>query len=121
MVPECEQFRAGEKALLTLSGWFYAPDGVEYRAVFGTVKGVHSAQETLGVQTNRNSANWYVEIGNMIIAGCQVHYAVRTDICNLTSARGWHISDQQGFQEYSRPSAIYFADEFIFITNPSNP
>ena len=69
----------GKTALITTDDWFVAPDGRQYRAVFGTVTAVRDDQATLGIKTNRGSSNWYVEIGNMIIAGCQIHYAIRAD------------------------------------------
>ena len=73
----------GQTALLTLDHWFYAPDGRQYRAVFGRVNAVRSAEETLGIKTNAKSTNWYVEIGCMTVAGCQIHYAVRCEFCEL--------------------------------------
>ena len=69
----------GDQVLITCDGWFYAPDGEQYRAVFGTMKGVKDAESVLGISTNSRSTNWYVEIGNMIVAGCQVYYAIKTD------------------------------------------
>ena len=65
--------------LITTTSWFVAPDGRQYRAVFGKVTGVHSDAETLGIKTNRHSTNWYVTVGNMIVAGCQIHYVIKTD------------------------------------------
>ena len=69
--------------LVSTDNWFIAPDGASYRAVFGEVKGIHTAEETLGVQTNKHSTNWYLEIGNMMIAGCQISYAIRSDTCDF--------------------------------------
>ena len=100
----------GEKAIITTDNWFFAPDGQNYRAVFGTVKAVKSAEETLGVKTNSKSTNWYVEIGNMTLAGCQIHYAIKTDKCNEGKALGWTSSAEHGVKEYDLPCAIYFAD-----------
>jgi len=40
-------------------------------------------EETLGISTNRHSTNWYVQIGNLVIAGCQIHYAVKCDAVNF--------------------------------------
>jgi len=68
----------GKKYLITTDEWFIAPDGESYRAVFGTIKAVMSDEQTLGIKTNRGSTNWYVQIGSMFIAGCQIHYAVET-------------------------------------------
>jgi len=72
-------YEVGKRYLITTDGWFIAPDGEQYRAVFGTLKAVHSSETALGVKTNSRSTNWYVEIGGMMIAGCQIHYVARTD------------------------------------------
>lgn len=100
----------GDKAIITLDNWFYAPDGMTYRAVFGTIKAIRSSEETLGVKTNAKSTNWYVEIGRMTVAGCQIHYAVRSDRCNLGQAMDWRDKDGT-IIETMRPSAIFNADE----------
>lgn len=73
----------GDTVLLTTDNWFFAPDGRQYRAVFGTVYGIFNDHEVLGIKTNARSTNWYVGIGNMIVAGCQIHYAVKTDTCSF--------------------------------------
>lgn len=99
----------GQKALLTVDNWFYAPDGRQYRAVFGTVKAVRGSEETLGVRTNAKSTNWYVEIGCMTVAGCQIHYATRCDSCHLGPALDWRTSEG-GWAEGLRPSCIFDAD-----------
>jgi hypothetical protein len=103
----------GQRALITTDNWFYAPDGRTYRAVFGTVHAVRTAEESLGVKPNGRSTNWYIEIGNMTIAGCQVHYALRTDSCNLGQAQDFSESSEHGVREFARPSHIYFADGSI--------
>jgi len=72
----------GEKYLITAEDWFFAPDGENYRAVFGTVHGVIDAAEALGVKANARSTNWYVLIGDMLLAGCRVHYVLRADHYN---------------------------------------
>ena len=69
----------GDKVLVTTDNWFFAPDGECYRAVFGTVKAILKDEDTLGVKTNAKSTNWYASIGNMLIAGCQIHYVIKTD------------------------------------------
>jgi len=75
--------KIGEKFLITTDEWFYAPDGNSYRSVHGTVKGIFTDKEALGIETNRHSSNWYVQIGNMIVAGCQIHYVTKTDDVDL--------------------------------------
>lgn len=100
----------GCKALVSVDNWFYAPDGRMYRAVFGTVKAVRTAEESLGVRPNGKSANWYLEIGNVTIAGCQVHYAVRCEAVHCGPVKDWS-SSEGGFREFERPSGIYAADD----------
>lgn len=102
----------GDKALVTVDNWFYAPDGRQYRAVFGTVRAVRTAEDSLGVKPNGRSTNWYMEIGNLTVAGCQVHYSVRTDTCNALNVEDWITTpgaDGQA-QRYIRPCSVYFAD-----------
>lgn len=69
------------KYLITTDNWFYGPYGRLYRAAWGEV--VILGDNTLGVKTNARSSNWYAMIGteenNIIIAGCQIHYVIRTD------------------------------------------
>lgn len=101
----------GDQVLVTTDNWFYAPDGAQYRAVFGTVHAVRTAEDTLGVKPNSRSMNWYLEIGNMTIAGCQIHYVVKTDRAsvNLGDAQDWK-SGENAFEKFVRPSVIYNAD-----------
>ena len=72
-----EQF-AEYNFLVTLSGWFYAPDGRQYHGVWGRVA-IKKDDETLGIKTNNQSTNWYAVIGegekSVIVAGCQIKYA----------------------------------------------
>jgi hypothetical protein len=99
-----------EKYLITTDNWFVAPDGEQYKAIFGTVSAVLNDEETLGVKTNRGSSNWFVTIGNMIVAGCQIHYCIQTDEVN-------HAAVDQEFQhegelivQRENKSRIYIAD-----------
>jgi len=70
-----------EKYLITTDNWFLAPDGKQYKGVWGNVEIL--SDSFLGVKTNYRSANWFAKIGtennHVIIAGCQIHYAVKTD------------------------------------------
>ncbi len=50
------------KYLITTDSWFIAPDGKEYKAVWGEVKILED--KFLGISTNRNSSNWYAKIGS---------------------------------------------------------
>ena len=73
-----------DKYLIHCDQWFFAPDGNSYRAVWGTVHEIVDSKAALGVRTNAKSTNWYVVIGDMVIAGCQVHYAIRCDSVDFT-------------------------------------
>lgn len=99
----------GMKALLTTDAWFTAPDGREYRAVFGTVEGIYGDKETLGIATNRNSTNWYLKIGGMVIAGCQIHYAIVCDSVKTSDVDDWTQTDGR-IVRYTHPPTIYMAD-----------
>lgn len=96
--------KIGDEVLVTTNNFFYAPDGQQYRAVFGTVKALSDDKETLGISTNRHSTNWYIEVGNMLIAGCQVYYVIKTSYAMPNKHR--HC----GAEDVER-SHIYFADE----------
>jgi hypothetical protein len=102
-------FEIGKKYLVNVDGWFHAPDGKQYRAVFGTLKGIYSDTETLGVRTNARSANWYVQIGDTTVAGCRIHYVVQCDVCNLGEAEQWATVEGKNVRDMA-PSAIYGAD-----------
>lgn len=73
----------GKTYLVNSKEFFRGDDGRAYQAVWGTLNGIVDAEEMLGIKTNRNTSNWYVDIGNMQIAGCQVHQVIRCDTCNF--------------------------------------
>lgn len=68
------------KYLITTENWFYAPDGKQYRAVWGEVK-LLQTKEVLGVDPNRVTANWTLQVGtdedHILIGGCQINYSVK--------------------------------------------
>jgi hypothetical protein len=99
----------GKKALLTCDNFFVAPDGKQYRSVHGVVRGVFTSEETLGIKTNARSSNWYVMIGNMIIAGCQIHYAVRCEEVNSMDVEEQTWSAEGGLKTFLRKTVIYNA------------
>lgn len=107
-----EAFRGiaiGDRVLVTTSNWFYAPNGRTYRAAFGTLRSIQTAEQTLGVQPRQPSTNWYAQVGELLIAGCQIHYAVRTSTCELGDAEDWQIEGGKAHR-VTRPSAIFDAD-----------
>lgn len=100
----------GDKYLVTTDNWFFAPDGTSRKAVWGTLKAIHNSDYVLGFKPNRNSTNWYVELGNMTIAGCQIHYVIKTDEINFDTVTEFDTSTT-GVTEQQLPfSRIYNAD-----------
>lgn len=101
------------KYLITTDNWFFAPDGRQYKSIWGNVKVVEDS--ILGIKTNRNSSNWFIKIGkdetHVIIAGCQIHYAVKCDEKpNLSNVNDYHTSAEFGVKEFERPSQIWCAE-----------
>ena len=100
------------KYLITTDSVFTAPDGVEYRAVWGDVTVLEDT--FLGIKTNRGSSNWFIKVGSddkhVIVAGCQVHYAIK---CNEKPADGmvkdWSANATNS-NIFERPSYIYIAE-----------
>jgi hypothetical protein len=99
----------GMKVLATTSNWFYAPDGRAYRGVFGTLKAIVEAKEAVGFIPNRTHANWFYEIGDVFIMGCQVMYLVRTDTQPPERYKNWD-APQGELKEYEHQSPIYITD-----------
>lgn len=96
-----------KKVLITTSSWFFGKDGKQYKAIHGTLKGVHEAGKTLGFIPNRAHANWYFEIGEMIIMGCQVMYVLETEIVNTGDIDEWVNHDEHGYKIVNKPTSIY--------------
>lgn len=99
----------GDKVLVTTDNWFFAPDGQQYRAVYGTVHGIYSAEEVLGIKPNAKSTNWYAVIGNMTLAGCQIHYAIKSDTCTQGECKAEEVYEGKFITSDVR-TRIYFAD-----------
>lgn len=102
--------KPGNKYLITTDKWFQAADGEQYHAAHGTVHAIVDSKSTLGIDTNRNATNWYVVIGDLVIAGCQIHYAVRAD--GYDKAPSTHENVHEGVLIASQASMtrIYDAD-----------
>lgn len=100
------------KYLITTDNWFYAPDGQKYKSVWGEVKILEDS--SIGIKTNRNSTNWYAFIGSedkgMIVAGCQIHYAVKcNEKPNTKDVKEFSYGDNKS-HEYMRPTEIYISE-----------
>lgn len=69
------------KYLITTDNWFLAPDGKQYKGVWGNVEIIED--NFLGIKTNARSSNWFAKVGSedkfVIVAGCQIHYAVKCE------------------------------------------
>lgn len=100
----------GKKVIVTTDNWFYGPDGKSYRGVWGTLIGVFGSEQTLGVKTNARSTNWYVQIGGSLIAGCQIHYAVASEIKPDELVDDYSVVDGE-VRYFKRPSNILCADQ----------
>ena len=99
----------GKNILITTTAWFYAPDGKQYRAVWGELKEIHEAGKSLGFVPNRAHANWFFEIGKMFVTGCQVQYIIQCDEKpNTERVVDWQTGE--GYKEFDRPTAICSAD-----------
>ncbi len=102
----------GWRVLVTCDNYFFAPDGKQYRCVFGTLSAVQTSEEALGIKVSARSQDWYVTVGNMRIAGCQIHYVIATEDCYLGKVLDW-TSTENGIVEYKRQSLIYSADAVV--------
>lgn len=101
------------KYLITTDSWFYAPNGKPYKAVWGEVEVLEDV--FLGIKTNRNSTNWFLKVGNaesnVVIAGCQIHYAVKCETMpNTEPSEDWLADAQNGIRKYERPTTIYIPE-----------
>lgn len=100
------------KYLITSDCWFYGADGRQYRAVWGDVEIV--TDDILGIKTNARSSNWFAKISgkknHVIIAGCQIHYAVKTDEKpNIDLTEDYTVESGE-VKNYLRPSSIYIVE-----------
>lgn len=101
------------KYLITTDSWFTAPNGKQYKAAWGEVEIVEDT--ILELKTNKNSTNWFAKVGSeekhIIIAGCQIHYAVKSNEQPSTlPSEDWQADAASGINVYNRPNSIYIAD-----------
>jgi hypothetical protein len=97
----------GKNVLCTTQSWFVAPDGKQYRAIWGKLKAIHEAGKTLGFIPNRAHANWFYEIGETIIMGCEVLFVILSEEKPNTE-KVTELSSTDG-KEYERPTMIYLS------------
>ena len=100
------------KYLITTDNQFFAPDGKQYRAVCGDVKIV--ADQILGIKTNARSSNWFAKVGtednHVIIAGCQIHYAVRCEAKPQDRQINEQVNLGTEYKHVLKDNPIYFAE-----------
>ena len=81
----------GQLMAVQVDDWVMAPDGQQYRVLFGRVR-VIRAKDLLGLEP-RNSANWFLRVGEgegaVLVAGCRIHYA----FCVTKKPQGTHVYD----------------------------
>ena len=100
------------KYLISTDSWFWAPNGQQYKAVWGDVEIVEDT--FLGLKTNRMSTNWFAKIGSednhVIVAGCQIHYAIKCNAKPSTDPYRSEIDHDGKLNKVEYPSRIYIAD-----------
>lgn len=101
--------KIGSKYIVTTDNWFYGKDGQQYRAVFGTLKGIFDDRFPLGVTTKSNSTGWYAQIGSVRVAGCQIHCCVECDACPTGVIKEIHKNGESKNNE--NPCRVYNGDE----------
>ena len=101
------------KYLITTDAWFFAPDGKQYRAVWGEVS-VFEDNSVLGIKTNIRATNWYAKVGSeknhVIVAGCQIHYACKCDNKPENDLTDDYVIESGEVKNYKRPTSIYVAE-----------
>lgn len=105
--------KSEEYFLITTDRFFVAPNGQQYCAVWGKVEIIQD-NDLLGIKTNARSSNWYAKVGPednyVIIAGCQIHYAIK---CNERPSdepcKTWDLNATD-YNEDLTPSKIYFTE-----------
>lgn len=100
------------KYLITTDNWFYAPDGRQYKAVWGEVS--ITDDTLLGIKTNARSTNWFAKVGtpdnHIIVAGCQIHYAVKTENKPVSESVYENYIEECKDSPRMRPCQIYFTE-----------
>jgi len=101
----------GERYLVTTDNWFVAPDGQQYLSAWGRCE-MLTTDNVFGFKPSRPSTNWFLKVGDdnrhVIIAGCQIHYAVR---CESVPVRiiGTHKNNDSDRDHLL--NRIYFAEK----------
>lgn len=107
---DINKIQLGDNVLITSDSWFYAPNGLKYRSIWGTLNGIYDDKQFLGIKTNARSSNWYVQVGNHSIAGCQIHHVIKTDNAHFGEVDDVSYN-HEGAATFKRPSEIYNANK----------
>ena len=101
----------GKRYLVTADNWFQAPDGESYRAAWGVCE-LKKTEDVFGFTPARPSTNWFIKVGteenHVIIAGCQIHFAVRSEKRPTSKHEGKYYKDKD--------SGIELHEERIYFT-----
>lgn len=102
----------GKKYLVTTDNWFQAPDGERYCSVWGICE-IKRMEDVFGFTPTRPSTNWFIKIGTednyVIVAGCQVHFVIRSENRPISKHEGKFYKDKDTGIERSEET-IYFAE-----------
>jgi len=102
----------GKRYLITADSWFLAPDGESYKAAWGVCT-LLQTEEVFGFTPARPSTNWFLKIGtdenHVIMAGCQIHFAVRSENRPISSHECKYYTDKDTQARYTE-ERIYFAE-----------
>jgi hypothetical protein len=102
----------GKRYLVTVDNWFQAPDGERYCAAWGVCE-LKTTADVFNFTPARPSTNWFVKIGtednHVIVAGCQVHFAVRAEKRPSSRHEGKTYKDKDTGVEWSE-NYIYYAE-----------
>lgn len=101
-----------KNVLVSTSEWFVAPDGNQYKAVWGKLESINKVDESsLGFAPNRPNANWVFKIGNMFIYGCQIKYLILSEKRpQIDFTRSWEVHNGE--------LKIHNGPSFIFVSEP---
>lgn len=102
----------GKRYLVTTDSWFLAPDGESYRSAWGICQ-LEKMEDVFGFTPSRPSTNWYLKVGSedkyIIIAGCQIHYVIRSENRPVSEHEGEYYKDKETGIAW-KEDRIYFAE-----------
>ena len=100
----------GKKVLVTTHDWFMGKDGRNYKAVYGTLVSVTELKDSIGFAPSRQHANWALQVGTMVIIGCQVQNVEQVEIKMDPLKPVSDFDFKDGIVTYyDRPTTIYHA------------